>query len=513
MLETSLHLYQPPRYARLQKKWFEDCSQAFSEGDQKLTLDASAILSILAFNFPCGDRTLFQEIKRQPWLSTILKDGTVSCEKIPPHGFLWDKTEGVAKRLNYLLQEEATRVCHNRDEIYILLSGGLDSRIVAGVLYQIKAKGRLKTDPVCLTWGLENSRDVQYAKATADMLGFGWKHIAISPESIIENICEGFPLIGGLVPPAHLHSMLWFKNNVGKEAIVLAGSYGDSVGRAEFSGRHLLELDFLRPYNPFNLIRQDCLPHSIEGIQDDLSSLHARAGNDGPKYVLCEIERQCYYMRGMIAHAMAVINKWCTLYQMFTDPDVYTYVWSLHPSRRDNSIYAALLERIHPGLARLPWARTNRALRGRTVGSKKGLRQSFRDYDHWASNELYSEISGIVDPEWYESTGIFNANQIRILNNAIAGGPDLLKDYGFKPYDIWLWLAGFRKMIEKLQEQGCDVHVIRKKELQEYPLFYFGKNTSLRSRLGHIKALRGSVRNIKKLGARIEALKKWPVTK
>ena len=514
MLETSLHLYQPVQYICSQNDSFSDYSTVIRGGEKKLTLDVSAILSVLAFNFPCGDRTLFNEIKRQPWLSSISQDGKAVLEPIPPHGFLWDKTERVAERLNSLLQEEAERVCHKRDEIYILLSGGLDSRIVAGTLYELRRKGILKTNPIGLTWGLEDSRDVQYAKAAAEMLGFGWKHINISPVEILENIYDGFPLIGGLVPPYHLHRMLWFKTNVSKEALVLAGSYGDSIGRAEFSGRHVLELDFLRPYNPFNLIRQDCLTQAIAGIHNDLSLLHERAGGrETPKHALCEIELQCHYMRGMIAHVMAVINNWCTLYQMFTDPKVYTYMWSLHPLRRDDSIYAALLERTHPGLARVPWARTNRALQGRTVGAQNVLRREFHDYAKWTSFVLYDEILKIVEPEWFESTGIFNAAQVQFLNKAIAPGSGLLKDYDFRPYDIWFWLAGFRKMIENLQARGRYVHNVQQEIQQEPPPRYFEKRSSLRIKLANTKVWAKTAGYFRKRIAKRKALKKWPIMK
>src|SRR3989442_721563 len=70
---------------------------------------------------------------------------------------------------------------------------------------------------------------------------------------------------------------------------------------------------------------------------------------------------------------MSVINHFCSVYQMFTDPRVYSYMWSLHPSLCVDEVYAVLLGRLHPNLARLPWARTNRALRGRTEGTRLRL--------------------------------------------------------------------------------------------------------------------------------------------
>ena len=278
-------------------------------------------------------------------------------ECIPRHGRLWDNTSNIADKLYSLLCEEALTVCEGKEEVYVLLSGGLDSRVLAGILADLHRQGKLPAKPMGVTWGLDDSRDVHYARAVARICGFDWQHISIGPESIMDNIVEGFPLVAGLVPPLHLHRMLWFKCLVACE-LVLAGSYGDSIGRGEFSGRHVLELDYLCPTNPYNLICREQVQSAARRSSQICASLLTRAG-DVPKYVRCEYEMQCHYMRGEIAQAASIISRFCSFYQMFTSPAVYGYMWSLHPARRDDDIYAALLEQLSPELARLPWARTN----------------------------------------------------------------------------------------------------------------------------------------------------------
>jgi len=511
MLETGLNLYQPVRYTRSDKEWFSDFDKALQgSSQQRFNIDVSAVLSILSLYYPCGDRTLFKEIKRQPWLSSISQDGRVNLEAIHPHGFIWDSSENIANKLNKLLLDEAEKACYGKDEIYILLSGGLDSRIVAGVLYQLQKQGRLKSKPIGVTWGLDDSRDVHYARATAEILGFDWKHLSMDSGCILENIYEGFSMIGGLVSPYHLHRMLWFKNNVSSDALVLAGSYGDSIGRAEFSGKHMLELDFLTPANIFGLIKQELIPEAIKGIQQDLQLLHQRAGNDCPKYAICEFERHGHYMRGMIAHASNVINKWCTLHQMFTAPQVYGYIWSLHPARRDNSIYASLLEKLHTGLARLPWARTNKALSGRTIGAKKRLRKQFHEYEKWSSNELYSEIKKLVDPDWFEATGIFDPVQVDFLNTSLSPRSNNLRSYGGKPYDIWLWLAGFRVWREKLQREDKG---IKTKNADILPKGNVNIVSGIRGCLSHLlggNPIYKITSSLQKWWAKKKSIRQWP---
>ena len=98
VLESSRHLFQRPQYSCDQKNWnldFESTVKVSAE----LKYDVAAILSILSFNYACGERTLFQEIRRTPWLSTTDSQGHVTLEDIPPHGFRWDRSEQIAEKM------------------------------------------------------------------------------------------------------------------------------------------------------------------------------------------------------------------------------------------------------------------------------------------------------------------------------------------------------------------------------------------------------------------------------
>jgi asparagine synthase (glutamine-hydrolysing) len=152
---------------------------------------------------------------------------------------------------------------------------------------------------------------------------------------------------------------------------------------------------------------------------------------------------------------MSVINHFCSVYQMFTDPRVYSYMWSLHPSLRADEVYAVLLGRLHPNLARLPWARTNRALRGRTEGTRAGLRREFHDYPGWISGPLYEEFARRVDPDWCAGTGLFDADRVRALSRLAREDPDgAARPYAVSPFKIFAWLACFRHFVEWAEAQG-----------------------------------------------------------
>lgn len=449
-LETSLHLSQPPLYQASDHSWNRDFIEAIKRSGDHLTWDPAAILSILSFNYVCGDRTLVKEIKRRPWLSSIDADSEPKLGAIPAHRYLWLPYQEIAARLTRLLCDEVERVCKGRETIYILLSGGMDSRVVAGIVSRLIREGRLHIHPIAVTWGLRNSRDVVYGQKVAQILDMDWVHVNIGYENIIDNLDDGAGKLGALIPPVHLHCMTWFKE-VNKDTLVLSGSYGDMVGRAEFSKVHLLELDYLRPQNFFGLLKPEITAHAMENLNKDLLDLHFRTPGQ-PKYVLCEHEMHGQYTRGMLTQAMSIINNYCTVYQVFTDPKVYSFMWSIHPSLRFNEVYSCLLEQIEPKLARLPWARTNKALIGKTEGAYEGLNPKFHDYRGWIHGPLYNQLHNEVDPSWFSGTGLFSPERIEELRLSIKYQPK-----SFRNYELFVWLAGFRRMVELFEERGISV--------------------------------------------------------
>jgi asparagine synthase (glutamine-hydrolysing) len=454
-LETSRHLFQPPIYraARPGAGWHRRFDDAVLDLKGKASWDVAAILSILSFDYACGDRTLLKEIKRRPWLSDVSR-GEPRLEPLPPHGRAAHTAARIARDLYTLLRREVEEACRDRQTIYVLLSGGLDSRVGASALAASWREGKLPARPVGVTWGRESSRDVVYGRETARILGFEWQHAELSAENVIRNTELISPLAAAMVSPVHLHAMQWFRQ-APPDAIVLAATYGDQLGRGEFNGKSLLERKPLTPRNPFGLLRTDILGAASSGLARDLEEMRMRSGPQ-PEYVLREHEMQGHYLRGSLAHAMNSINNFCTVYQLFTHPDVYSYMWSLHPSLRNDDVYAAFLEQVDDNLARLPWSRTNHALHGRTRGARPNLVPNSHDYPRWLREDLHERFRALVDPEWFAATGIFRPEGILRLEQAVReGGRETgAYTYGFHPYVKWAWLGGLRTLGMHLDKQA-----------------------------------------------------------
>lgn len=458
-LETPAHLFQRPLYITGSRAQQNDFLQALEGCPKQVHLDLAAVASFLSFGMVGQERTLIREISRRPWMSHVDDKGCVTLETVPPHGNKTGSDEAIARIFYRLLCDEARRVCHGFSEIYILLSGGMDSRIVAGVLSDLYRAGDISAKPIAITWGFPDSRDVVYAGEMAKILGFEWKNIEFGPETVLENIDATARYLGLLHSPEMLHNMQWF-DNIPNSALVLAGSFGDSIGRAEFAGLHLLMLPQKKPSDIYGILKKRFFVAACRDLNNDLDAIHSRGGSETKDYARNEYWMQGYRMRGGLCHALTLINRYANIYQMFTAPEVYGFMWSLHPARRDDAIYGALLENHLPQLARVPWPRTNKAMQGETHGARDDLRSQYHEYTKWSSGPLYNELSSRVDPEWFAELGIFDPRSIERINKLVKSSTERVGRLN----DVWLWLAGFRSFFGMLESAGKQVNIPEEEE-------------------------------------------------
>ncbi len=412
-----------------------------------LTLDPTSIASIISNNFVTGDRTLWKEIQRRPWLSRTANNGEVELLPIPPHGLRLRPPREIAGELILRLEHEAMEAVRGRNQIYLLLSGGLDSRVVAGVIRKLEKSGRLPSAPICVTWGTPESRDVLYAQRIAKAFEWQWVHAQLTVNELKHNVLIRTPQNGSLLSPANYHAMSWFDRKF-SESVILAASYGDSVGRAEFSGRHLLELAPITLTNPFGLLTPSTFEDALSGLESDLALLRSRTG-DRPPYGVLEAQQQSFYMRNLIGLAMSSIDTHATTYQMFTHPDVFQFMWSHHPASRTDDVYRNALEMLDPRLARTPWARTNRSLSGRSEHPIKEATKSYHCYIQWAKELARTTLSEAFDPAWFAETGVFTQEGCNELSREMLLGSGQ-NSTSRRAAEIWLWMVSLKIKHEML---------------------------------------------------------------
>lgn len=184
---------------------------SFIEG-AALELDAVALTEFPSRYTFLGDRTLFKEVKRTQWLTDVYN---ANFELPPKHCHRKASSQEIAEGLYPLLKSEVAKHIGKSQHVGILLSGGMDSRIIAGVLKKIQAKrNEFKVTVFC--WGHKDARDPAYANRIADNYNWDFEHFNITAATLRRNIAISAKE-GCLYSAQHLHAME-------EVACILAGS-------------------------------------------------------------------------------------------------------------------------------------------------------------------------------------------------------------------------------------------------------------------------------------------------
>jgi hypothetical protein len=416
------------------------------------SIDPVAVSEILSKKYMLGDRTILRKINRTPWMARydmnlkkwILLD-------LPKHLERHENNEFIANELFKLLCEEVKKYIGDAKKVGILLSGGMDSRIVAGIIDYLKATRQIEIDNViAYTWGNPGCRDVIYAKAIAQRLGWEWTHYSVKPSDLWENfMIAGFR--GCEYSGIHLHAIPQIAKDVLVDTI-LAGSYGDSIGRAEYQGVHI---DRLTPVNYGfrnfgNLLRFKAY-NEIKGLWlKDIEQYHARC-QDVKSFQKNEVDYQLHYMRRMLNPCLELINEVVPTFQVFTSPAVYQFMWSLNAECRTDSVYMHMMKLFKTSLDDIPWART-----GLPYGTLHGLPDTFsknhHSYSTYIQNELLDEIESRVSSGRIRGLNLFNMDTINSLIKMIRTFPNNNADY----LERITWLVSLDFFLEKFENVKCE---------------------------------------------------------
>jgi asparagine synthase (glutamine-hydrolysing) len=148
---------------------------------------------------------------------------------------------------------------------------------------------------------------------------------------------------------------------------------------------------------------------------------------------------------------MAVINDKIPLFQAFTSPEVFGYMWSFSPKLRTDHIYLKLLERNRKDLLEIPWARTGRRYLS-NEGKADAYDSSFDAYGLWMRRELREAVGRRLFSGAIENLGVFNIRSLKSLFWATQFSKGRLLTQIEK---LLLWVASVGEFVERYQIQGC----------------------------------------------------------
>lgn len=392
--------------------WASFFGDAMAELEQPRAIDAVAVLSILSLQYVALDRTLVQGVQRLAWLSELDAAGVQRYEAAPEHQRRTDSAKSTASKLRLLLEAEVLDYCRDKSKVYLMLSGGMDSRVMAGVVADLQRRGGIRVPVVAVTWGIEQSRDCRYAEQLAQYFGWEWHWAELDATSYWSQfeLCAGE--LGAEVDPKHLHRMDWFRR-AEPDAVALAASYGDSVGRAEYSSMHLTTVPPLAPSDRNRLLRADVRERAWPELLRDIAAIRGRYGVRS-ELGWRELERQSHYMRRMLCTTMGVINRWCSVRQVFTQRPILELMWGLDPACRQGDTYAELLRDLDPKLLDFAWARTGSRFDNGENVDQTFLKRHHR-YGYWLRTAHADKLGELLFHPKLAELAVFDVDQVRFM--------------------------------------------------------------------------------------------------
>ena len=409
-------------------------------------INLKAISDILSYRFMLGDKTLVEGINRSPWLAKPNKNADDwEYFSLKKHQELVFEDQEVGRNLFKLLCEEIQSYIGSRKKVGILLSGGMDSRIVAGCLdYLIKNKLTNVVSVTAYNWGNPDSRDVVYAKIIAKRLGWKYKHYTVTADNLWENF-KTSGLRGAEYSGLHLHAITQIKSDI-EDEVLLAGSYGDSIGRGEYEGIKVKNLKEIvsRSKNFGGFIKSKLYAEISNSDENHLKKYHDlfRENKDYQQY---ELIFQLHYMRRLLNPCMEILNEVTPTFQIFTSPVVYQYMWSLHPDVRNVKIYAVLMNSFETKLDDIPWARTGVAYLG--AGKPDEYKKKHHNYYEVIENELLPKMEASILSGRIESLNIFNMSAIRSILKKVRSSKGNNNDY----LERLTWLVSLDYFLEAVE--------------------------------------------------------------
>jgi predicted subunit of tRNA(5-methylaminomethyl-2-thiouridylate) methyltransferase len=445
---ASLGFINPFYYIENNEMFIESDLETLMKSKETINeIDSTSIVELINKGHIFGDRTLIKGCKLTPWMA-VPKEGKWSFKSdLPKHDLKKIEGEQFATLFFEKLKNELRSYIGESKSVGILLSGGMDSRILAAAVKNLQDDNLIETEVTAITWGTNNCRDVAYAENIAKQFGWEWSFFELTAIDLEENIniCAEN---GALFSPIHLHAMPRIANMKGID-LILAGSYGDSVGRAEYSGTKVTNLVSIGQniWNKFKLVKNNVFSEALTEAEYDIKNYYSIFPRKHD-YEYYELEKQIHYMRKQLNQCMGVINKKIPLYQAFCSPDIFGFIWSVDPELRTDRLYFDVLNLFSPELLEIPWARTG----SRYLKNDKpdNLDKDFHQYGSWIRNYLLDKGSNEILSDTIKNLNIFNRGSLKALlklNRFIKGKHTSLDEY-------LIWICSLSLFVNKYKVEA-----------------------------------------------------------
>lgn len=225
-------------------------------------IDKVAIAEFLTFDHVLNDRTYLQDVCLFPQGTVLVySEGrarmrTYWSMQYPEDYALRSEQDYVDEFLVLLRQAVKRQVAHNGAAQGILLSGGLDSRLILPYLYEFLQP---QTVPA-FTWGIPGCDDQRYAKEISKLIGAENHFFELEPDWLLDKAEAAVRLTDGMGNLVNMHAFATLEHQVKIAPILYKGFLGDAM--MGYGLRH----QFWSSYDKPSTVKAHFQVHTDQGV-------------------------------------------------------------------------------------------------------------------------------------------------------------------------------------------------------------------------------------------------------
>jgi asparagine synthase (glutamine-hydrolysing) len=371
--------------------WFNNERLLFSHDLKKLIsypevskkLDIQAIADFLYLGFILDDKTLFKEIKLLPPASVLcFSNGEITIEKYWDYSFNnidknQFKEDDCLKEFYEILKRAIEIRIKGSKELILPISGGLDSRTIAGIIKELDYDGIVKT----FSYGNRYCYDVIYGNKISKKLGYNHSFIPISSD-YLEKFSEKFVITTkGEIDCLNSHLMIFhdiFKEN--NSLSIINGFLGDVLTGVNFKpewktlkNEDLIKKTFEISENHLNELKNYLKKNIYERIFDvTLPALKKYFKNSNNSFYNAHYLTLSQRQRRYVAFNIFCYEQLGKVITPFTDNNFIDFASKLSEKNlTKQNLYKKMIIKYLPEVASVPYEKTRMPLNASRI--REGL--------------------------------------------------------------------------------------------------------------------------------------------
>lgn len=440
-------------------------------------IDRVAIAEFLTFDHVLRQRTFLKSVSLLPQGSILtFRDGQLTIrsywEPTPPTFQTKVDPERAYSQIVALLKEAIQRQSPAGEPAGLLLSGGLDSRILLAAIAESSFGGNFRT----FTWGIPGCDDARFAKEAARAVRASHSFFELKPDWLKYEAERGIRLTDGMANVVNLHALAALDPIASQTEILFKGFLGDAMFGfglprrywAQYSNQDYLQVH-LQAYREYDVLTFD-LPLHDQLFTDDFK---AKVGQD----LLADYQKtidesnsndlglQRLYIdytqrvQRMTINGVLVARDKTTVRLPFADNQLVDFALSLPPGLLFNRhVMKEGFRRAYPQMAQIPVTpeglpmmdcardillRTRKLLQWhlsrRGLGALAGPSvRPYKDYNLWFRTVLKDWVESILLQSPFLDRGYFQPEFVqKVIQDHMAGADNAVRLGAFISLELW----------------------------------------------------------------------------